>query len=94
VIVPFTFSPELVPHPKIPSSKWPVSLSMVYSKAETDKSAILGLKWALETAHAIDVNVQCNITEDDILWENFQSLLAAAADKIPKVAPIILCTFS
>lgn len=66
---------------------------MVYAK-EADKNATLGLRWALETAHAVDVDVQCNITEDDNIWESFQGFLAAAAENLPNVAPIVLCMFS
>ena len=87
-MIPFKLeepSPE-----KPPTSTKPVSLTTEYVKPAS--TAIDALRWALEHARVVDIDLQCDISQEDALWEDFVEVLTKATADL-KATPIVLCTF-
>jgi hypothetical protein len=86
VVVPFSL--EAGPPPSVPSSKYPISFLAKYTESIPQTA---GLKRALEQGHVVDLDVQCDITENNTQWELFEDMLTKSILDLPKTTPIVLC---
>jgi hypothetical protein len=89
IAVPFQLGSP--PPSRLPSSRKPLVLSTAYT-GPAQQLGVSTLKWALENGRAVDVDIQCDIMQDDALWEDFEDMLARVTADITKSTPIILCT--
>lgn len=93
VLVPFSLetAPPVDPPAYLSGpGKVVTSLSTVFSKYGPE--SIPALTWALQHSRAVDIDIRCDITESDSLWESFEELLTSAqkATEGQKSTPIIL----
>jgi hypothetical protein len=87
IAIAVPFSLETTPPATPPSSAYPISLSTIYAKSVPEPAT--SLKWALEQGRALDLDVQCDITENDTQWETFLDVLAKAMAEF-KATPVVL----
>lgn len=94
VLVPFSL--ETAPPAELPaylarSTKIPVSLSTTFTKPGPE--TVAALTWALQNSRAVDIDLRCDLTEDEALCDSFEDILtnAAKAAECDKSIPIVLC---